>query len=122
MKFKGRSDTCPKSSLNAFPFEIRPLAMYNLLITLLEIFLCLYSTPRTDSKNFHMKFIVWHFSIFGTFPLPFSPSVSTQETPRPTHILPCSLTPDCALLFLTFMPLHKPFLLNEKPFLCFNDQ
>lgn len=58
-------------------------------------------------------------SIFGTFPLPLSPLVSTQETPQPTHILPCSLTPDCALLFLTFMPLYKPFLRNENRFSLF---
>lgn len=100
---KGRGNTCPKVSFNAFPFDSCPLATYNTPPTWNS---CVDITSRTDSKNIHVKFMAFQYLA------PFQSL--TQATPWPAHILTCSLSLGYTLLLLTSMPLFKLFLLNRK--------
>lgn len=104
-------DTHPEVSRNVFTFEICPLAIYDPL-----------THPRKSSMSLHhlqnrltkLAHEIHSFSIFDTFPLPLSSSVSPQETPWPAHILPFPVSLDCVVLLLTFMPLYKLFCSKWK--------
>lgn len=104
----GQSGPCPDVSLKFSPFEIYPLAMYD-LNSLLEIPPCFCITSRRESE-FYLSHEIQYL-----VPFYFFPSLESAQECQAPLIFFTVLSLGYAVLMLASMPLRKLLLLNEKP-------